>query len=725
MKTKKNIKIGINAMQIAIPSPNDIKKWAERKLPDGKYRILSSNNKIIGEVTSSQTVNYKTLKPEKGGLFCERIFGPVNDFECSCGNKKIQSEQYFCSKCGVEFISSKIRRESLGYIELSLPVTHIWFLRGRPSHMSILLDIPKKKLEALTYCTDIILTPSKTFNTIKNTKYSKYFYLISKNTSSWESSTIGQAELKWFFSYIQDKREFAQPINDVNDDFWFWRYQKLVQDSFQNETNNHLGAKGLHNFLKNLNLFFLEKEIRQQVFFLNEDLKDLENESSILYTKKYILQTREQYNLKKFFTRQFQLLTKIKLKKIRRLKLIQQFRKNKTRPEWMILSILPVLPPDLRPIIKLENDQVAVSDLNKLYQKVLYRNKRVKRYSLRKLEFDDFLFQYAQRLLQESVDALIDNGKGGSDPICGLNDRPLKSLSDMLKGKKGRFRQNLLGKRVDYSGRSVIVVDPTLQLHQCGLPKELAIELFQPFLIKFLLKKKVRTIVGAKKFLQTENNYILKILEEIMESHPILLNRAPTLHRMSFQAFQPKLIDGRAILLHPLVCTAFNADFDGDQMAVHIPLSFEARAESWALMWSRNNLLSPATGEANILPSQDMILGCYYLTTKNLKLKTIKSHFFSQINDAVLFYLVHNQSIHTNLWIQWNNKMETLNKKEKIFEIQVTKNGYFFILYADFLVNYNNTKKPINKYIRTTFGRLIFNTLINNNFSYDSRKNFF
>jgi len=715
MKTKKNIKIGINGMQIAIPSPNEIKKWAERKLPDGKYRILSSNNKIIGEVTSSQTVNYKTLKPEKGGLFCERIFGPINDFECSCGNKKIQSEQYFCSKCGVEFISSKIRRESLGYIELSLPVTHIWFLRGRPSHISILLDIPKKKLEALTYCTDIILTPSKKLNTIKNIKYSKYLYFLSKNTSSWESSTIGQAEFKWFFLYIQDKKLIT------NDEYYYWRYKSVGESLSTNLTKKYLGAKGIQNFLKKLNLFFLEKEIRHQVFFLNEDLKDLEKESSILYSKKYILQTREQYNLKKFFTRQFQLLTKIKLKKIRRLKLIQQFRKNKTRPEWMILSILPVLPPDLRPIIKLENEQVAVSDLNKLYQKVLYRNKRVKRYSLRKLEFDDFLFQYAQRLLQESVDALIDNGKGGSDPICGLNDRPLKSLSDMLKGKKGRFRQNLLGKRVDYSGRSVIVVDPTLQLHQCGLPKELAIELFQPFLIKILLKKKVRTIVGAKKFLQTENNYIFKILEEIMENHPILLNRAPTLHRMSFQAFQPKLIDGRAILLHPLVCTAFNADFDGDQMAIHIPLSFEARAESWALMWSRNNLLSPATGEANILPSQDMILGCYYLTTKNLKLKNIKTNFFSTSNEAFLFYLIHNQSIHANIWIRWSKKMETLNKKEKIFEIQLAKNGCFFILYADFLINYNNKKKPINKYIRTTFGRLIFNTIINNNFSYDSR----
>jgi DNA-directed RNA polymerase subunit beta' len=715
MKTKKNIKTGINAMQIAIPSPNEIKKWAERKLPDGKYRILSSNNKIIGEVTSSQTVNYKTLKPEKGGLFCERIFGPINDFECSCGNKKIQSEQYFCSKCGVEFISSKIRRESLGYIELSLPVTHIWFLRGRPSHISILLDIPKKKLEALTYCTDIILTPSKNLNTIKHINYSKYLYFLSENTSSWESSTIGQAELNWFFSYIYDKEDSL-----FNDSF-YWRYQSLVENPSKNSTNKYLGGKGIYNFLKKLNLFFLEKEIRQQVFFLNEDLKDLEKESSILYSKKYILQTREQYNLKKFFTRQFQLLTKIKLKKIRRLKLIQQFRKNKTRPEWMILSILPVLPPDLRPIIKLENEQVAVSDLNKLYQKVLYRNKRVKRYSLRKLEFDDFLFQYAQRLLQESVDALIDNGKGGSDPICGLNDRPLKSLSDMLKGKKGRFRQNLLGKRVDYSGRSVIVVDPTLQLHQCGLPKELAIELFQPFLIKVLLKKKVRTIVGAKKFLQTENNYILKILEEIMESHPILLNRAPTLHRMSFQAFQPKLIDGRAILLHPLVCTAFNADFDGDQMAIHIPLSFEARAESWALMWSRNNLLSPATGEANILPSQDMILGCYYLTTKNLKLKNSKTNFFSTTNEAFLFHLLHNQSIHANLWIRWYEKMETLNRKEKIFEIQLSTNGSFYILYADFLVNYNNKKTPITKYIRTTFGRLVFNTIINNNFSYDSQ----
>lgn len=716
MKTKRKIKIGINSMQIGIPSPNEIKKWAERKLPDGKYRILSSNNKIIGEVTSSQTVNYKTLKPEKGGLFCERIFGPISDFECSCGNKKIQSEQYFCSKCGVEFISSKIRRESLGYIELSLPVTHIWYLKSRPCHISLLLDIPKKKLEALAYCTDLISTNTEIVNFFKNKKQTNFSYLICETTSSWESSTIGQAELKWFSSYSTTKET-------IDTDVLIYRYKSAYNSI--NKKKDYLGAESIEIFLKKLNLFFLEKEIRQQIFFLNEDLKDLENESEILYTNKYILQTKEQHTLKKFFTRQFQLLTKTKTKKIRRLKIIQQFRKNNTRPEWMILSILPVLPPDLRPIIKLDNDQVAVSDLNKLYQKVLYRNKRVKRYSLRKLQFDDFLFQYAQRLLQEAVDALIDNGKGGTEPICGLNDRPLKSLSDMLKGKKGRFRQNLLGKRVDYSGRSVIVVDPTLKLHQCGLPKELAIELFQPFLIKFLLQKEVRTIVGAKKFLQTENNYILKILEQIMETHPILLNRAPTLHRMSFQAFQPKLIDGRAILLHPLVCTAFNADFDGDQMAVHIPLSFEARAEAWSLMWSRNNLLSPANGEINILPSQDMILGCYYLTTKNLKLKYIETHFFNTINEAISYFLISQNSIHANLWLRWNKKYETLKKREKIFELQLQKNGYFILIYSDFFITFNNTLKQQNKYIRTTFGRLIFNSTINNNFFYDSKRNFF
>lgn len=716
MKTTKKIKIGINSMQIGIPAPDEIKKWAERKLPDGKYRILSSNNKIIGEVTSSQTVNYKTLKPEKGGLFCERIFGPINDFECSCGNKKIQSEQYFCSKCGVEFISSNIRRESLGYIELSLPVTHLWYLKSRPCHISLLLDIPKKKLEALAYCTDLLSTNTENEKILKNTQQNTFCYLICKNTSSWESSTIGQAELKWFSSYSTMKEK-------IDKDIFLYRY-KSSYNSISKKSSS-LGAKSIKFFLNQLNLFFLEKEIRQQIFFLNEDLKDLESESKILYNNKYILQTKEQHTLKKFFTRQFQLVTRTKTKKIRRLKIIQQFRKNNTRPEWMILSILPVLPPDLRPIIKLENDQVAVSDLNKLYQKVLYRNKRVKRYSLRKLQFDDFLFQYAQRLLQEAVDALIDNGKGGTEPICGLNDRPLKSLSDMLKGKKGRFRQNLLGKRVDYSGRSVIVVDPTLKLHQCGLPKELAIELFQPFLIKFLLQKEVRTIVGAKKFLQTENNYILKILEQIMETHPILLNRAPTLHRMSFQAFQPKLIDGRAILLHPLVCTAFNADFDGDQMAVHIPLSFEARAETWALMWSRNNLLSPANGEINILPSQDMILGCYYLTTRNIKLKYIKPYIFNTINEAISYFFMRQKSIHVNLWLRWNKKYETLKKREKIFELQIQKNGYFFVIYSDFFIIFNNNLKQQNKYIRTTFGRLIFNSTINNNFFYDAKRNFF
>jgi DNA-directed RNA polymerase subunit beta' len=375
-----------------------------------------------------------------------------------------------------------------------------------------------------------------------------------------------------------------------------------------------------------------------------------------------------------------------------------------------------VLPPDLRPIIQLSGDQVAVSDLNKFYQKILYRNKRFEWLSTKNIYEYLGLFQYEQRLFQEAVDGLIDNGKGGSEPITAQNERPLKSLSDILKGKKGRFRQNLLGKRVDYSGRSVIVVDPTLKLHQCGLPKEMAIELFQPFLIKTLMKKKkVRTIAGAKRILQKQNSFVLKLLDEIMETHPVLLNRAPTLHRMGFQAFQPRLIEGRAILLHPLVCSAYNADFDGDQMGVHIPLSFEARAEAWTLLWSRNNLLSPATGQPSILPSQDMILGSFFLTTKNLKNKIKLSTCFTTFHEATNFYLLENKSLHSTLWLQWNSKIETLKEKEKILELQINSNGTFFCTFFEFQQIFDKKIVQKQKKLRTTFGRIFFNQLINEN----------
>jgi len=690
-KIKKKKKISFESIRIGLASPEEIKKWAERKLPNGK---------IIGEVQNSQTVNYKTLRPEKEGLFCEKIFGPIVDFECICGKKQIYLNQKFCPECDVEFISSKIRRYRLGYINLLRPVTHVWFVRGRPNFFSILLNMPKKKLEAIAYCTDLFTnifydfkhsrTERKRRYTIIYSKEKKmffelsekyatdFFYSLSKKTSTWELSIYGEWEWFCFARFLS-----SLPLQTQKKDIFISKYKKKL---FIKKTNRgNFGADGIKKLLLELNLGLLEKELRNQLFCLQDDIKDLQKEFRKLLKRGYILSLEEQKDLKKFFVRELRKLFKIRLKKIRRFKIIKQFRSTETRPEWLLLKNLPVLPPDLRPIIQLSSDQVAISDLNKFYQKILYRKKRFEWLASKNIYEYLGLFQYEQRLFQEAVDGLIDNGKGGSEPITAQNERPLKSLSDILKGKKGRFRQNLLGKRVDYSGRSVIVVDPTLKLHQCGLPEEMAMELFQPFLIKTLInEKKVKTIAGAKRILQKKSSFVLKLLNEIIETHPVLLNRAPTLHRMGFQAFQPKLIEGKAILLHPLVCSAYNADFDGDQMGVHIPLSFEARSEAWALLWSRNNLLSPATGQPSILPSQDMILGLFYLTTKNLKNKTKVSIAFNNFNEALNYYFLEKKSLHSVLWFEWNSKIETLKKKEKFIELQIHSKGNYICTFFEF-----------------------------------------
>jgi DNA-directed RNA polymerase subunit beta' len=470
-----------------------------------------------------------------------------------------------------------------------------------------------------------------------------------------------------------------------------------------------LGAEAIYNLLSNLDFPSLDRELRIQLFFINEDLNDLETELKNLENQGYILFDKEQQQLKKFLFRQLQLLIYRRAKKLRRLKLVRHFRRTKARAEWMVLSIIPVLPPDLRPIIQLDGDQVAVSDLNKLYQKVLFRNNRIKKQSSSKSDES----KYAQRLLQEAVDALIENGKAGSDPICAANERPLKSLSDMLKGKKGRFRQNLLGKRVDYSGRSVIVVGPNLKLHECGLPKELAIELFQPFLIRRLMCNKiVRTIVGAKRIIQKKDPIIWRILEQVLQNHPVLLNRAPTLHRVGIQAFQPKLVEGRAILLHPLVCSAFNADFDGDQMAVHVPLCFEARAEAWMLMWSRNNLLSTATGQPLVIPSQDMVLGCYYLTTDNFKKQKGTGNHFQTMGEVLKNYNQDRLKVHSPIWIKWDGKLETNIDTENPIEIQLRKFGNYTKIYFQYRQDFDEYGTKKIQYIRTTPGRTLLNSII-------------
>ncbi|PIV80876.1 DNA-directed RNA polymerase subunit beta' [bacterium CG17_big_fil_post_rev_8_21_14_2_50_64_8] len=498
-----------NAIMIQLASPDKIREWS------------------YGEVTKPETINYRTFKPEKDGLFCERIFGPVKDWECNCGKyKRIRFRGMVCDKCGVEVTQSKVRRERLGHIELAVPIVHIWFFKGLPSRMGQLLAMKVKDLERILYYeSSVILDP-------------------------------GNTELQ---------------IGDVISDEEWWDLKEEHPDW---ECTMEMGANAVRTLLRNLNLDELDRELRAQV-----------KEETSVQRKKSVL---------------------------KRLKIIDAFRNSDNMPEWMILDCLPVLPPDLRPLVPLDGGRFATSDLNDLYRRVINRNNRLKK--LIEIKAPGVILRNEKRMLQEAVDALFDNGRR-SRAVKGQGNRPLKSLSDMIKGKKGRFRQNLLGKRVDYSGRSVIVVGPELKLYQCGLPKSMALELFKPFIIRKLEEKGyVQTVKSAKKLVEQERPEVWDILEEIIKDHPVLLNRAPTLHRLGIQAFEPVLIEGKAIRIHPLVCTAFNADFDGDQMAVHLPLGYEAQLEARLLMLSPLNILSPASGEPVASPSQDMVLGCYYLT---------------------------------------------------------------------------------------------------------------
>ena len=496
-------------IKISIASPEQIRSWS------------------YGEVKKPETINYRTFKPERDGLFCARIFGPVKDYECLCGKyKRMKYRGVVCEKCGVEVTLSKVRRERMGHIELAAPVAHIWFLKSLPSRIALITDIPMKSLERVLY----------------------------------------------FESYIVIEPGLT-PLS-VNELLSEEQYQEAIDEYGEDSFRAGIGAEALKEILSQIDLEAERKAIR-------EELKDSSSEAK-------------------------------RKKLIKRLKIIEAFIDSNTNPEWMILDVLPVIPPELRPLVPLDGGRFATSDLNDLYRRVINRNNRLKR--LIELHAPDIIIRNEKRMLQESVDALFDNGRRAR-AITGTNKRPLKSLSDMLKGKQGRFRQNLLGKRVDYSGRSVITVGPELKLHQCGLPKKMALELFKPFVYaKLELYGHATTIKAAKRMVEKERPEVWDILEEVIREHPVLLNRAPTLHRLGIQAFEPVLVEGKAIHLHPLVCTAFNADFDGDQMAVHVPLSVEAQLEARVLMMSTNNILSPASGKPIVVPSQDMVLGIYYLT---------------------------------------------------------------------------------------------------------------
>src|SRR5213082_1294045 len=504
-----------DAIKTGLASPEKIRSWS------------------YGEVKKPETINYRTFKPERDGLFCAKIFGPVKDYECLCGKyKRLKHRGVICEKCGVEVTLSKVRRERMGHIELAWPVAHIWFLKSLPSRLGMVLDMTLRDIERALYFEAYVVTEP------------------------------GMTPLNRGQLLTED--DFLAKVEQYGDDF-----------------SASMGAEGIRELLKSL-------EVNTEIDKLRKELETTGSDT--------------------------------KIKKIaKRLKVLEAFHKSGIKPEWMILEVLPVLPPDLRPLVPLDGGRFATSDLNDLYRRVINRNNRLRR--LLELNAPDIIVRNEKRMLQEAVDALLDNGRRGR-AITGTNKRPLKSLADMIKGKQGRFRQNLLGKRVDYSGRSVIVVGPQLRLHQCGLPKKMALELFKPFIFqKLQLRGEASTIKAAKRLVEREGAEVWDILEEVIREHPVLLNRAPTLHRLGIQAFEPLLVEGKAIQLHPLVCGAFNADFDGDQMAVHVPLSLEAQLEARALMMSSNNILSPANGDPIIVPSQDVVLGLYYMTRERIGAK--------------------------------------------------------------------------------------------------------
>lgn len=520
-------------IRISVASPERILKWS------------------YGEVSKPETINYRTLKPERDGLFCERIFGPTKDWECYCGKyKRVRHKGIICERCGVEVTDSKVRRHRMGHIKLAAPVSHIWFLKGIPSYLGLLLDMTLKDLEQVIYFNSyVVIDPA-------DSEFKK-FQLLSEE-----------------------------------------EYEDFMMEHEDSALKVGIGAEAIKELLGEIVLEETAAKIRDELSAAGGSVQR-------------------------------------KAKLIKRLRTIESMIASNTEPTWLIMDVLPVTPPDLRPMVQLDGGRFATSDLNDLYRRVINRNNRLQR--LLEMGAPEIIVRNEKRMLQEAVDALIDNGRRGRT-VVGPNNRPLKSLSNIIEGKQGRFRQNLLGKRVDYSGRSVIVVGPQLSLNQCGLPKEMAIELFKPFVVNKLIERRhVQNIKSAKKKIERSDPVVWDILEEVIEGHPVMLNRAPTLHRLGIQAFEPKLVEGRAIQLHPLVCTAFNADFDGDQMAVHVPLSIEAQTEARMLMLATNNILAPATGKPIITPSQDMVLGMYYLTLMKENISD-KTHYFYNYEDAISAY---------------------------------------------------------------------------------------
>ena len=680
-------------IKIKLASPFRILQWANRKLPNGQF---------VGEVQKSETINYRTFKPEMDGLFCERIFGPSKSLECACGKyKRVRYEGLICERCGVELTESRVRRHRMGYINLIYPVTHVWYINSRPNFMALLLEVEEyEKQLNTTYtlhsekckkCEGLKLTTSTIVDLwderIKRIKLASLAYFIAEDEISfyglhWDLQQYRRSRELGYSAY--PLKPYPKPQN---------RRYNTPKYLLRTTPNFLIGAPLIKRELEKLNL---KSEIFRMRSFILVCTKVLNKEKPIYEDESRWFRKWEQ-----------QRLYKIREQSIKRIRILENLIGTGSSPAWMILTILPVIPPALRPMIQLEGGRFATSDLNELYRRIITRNNRL----LRLLEIDapQLIIRNEKRLLQEAVDTLIDNGKRGKIALS-ANNRPLKSLSDIIKGKHGRFRQNLLGKRVDYSGRSVIVVGPSLKLNQCGLPYEMAVELFQPFIIRELINQGLASNMKiAKNLIQQNESIIDTVLEKVIKNHPIFLNRAPTLHRLGIQAFEPVLVQGRAIKLHPLVCSAFNADFDGDQMAVHIPLSLEAQAECYMLMLAPYNFLSPANGDPIIMPSQDMVLGCYYLTLNNVKGLLGSNHYFANLNDVILAYNENKIELHSSIWVRVSEKNYFRTKLIKTLELP---DSTVLEYYENEQIRQTKDGEIIVQYLQMTTGRAILNYIV-------------
>nr|YP_010533141.1 RNA polymerase beta' subunit [Pritchardia pacifica]UXX44053.1 RNA polymerase beta' subunit [Pritchardia pacifica] len=654
-------------LRIGSVSPQQIRAWANKILPNGE---------IVGEVTKPYTFHYKTNKPEKDGLFCERIFGPIKSRICACGNYRViraeKEDPKFCEQCGVEFVDSRIRRYQMGYIKLACPVTHVWYLKRLPSYIANLLDKPLKELEGLVYCDFSFARP------------------ISKKPTF--------LRLRGSFEYEIQSRKYSIPLFFTTQGFETFRNREIST-----------GAGAIREQLS-------DSDLRIIIDNSLVEWKELGDEGS----------TGNEWEDRKIRRRKDFL--------VRRMELAKHFIRTNVEPEWMVLCLLPVLPPELRPIIQTDGGKLMSSDINELYRRVIYRNNTLTDLLATSRSTPGELVMCQEKLVQEAVDTLLDNGIRGQ-PMRDGHNKVYKSFSDVIEGKEGRFRETLLGKRVDYSGRSVIVVGPSLSLHQCGLPREIAIELFQTFLIRGLIRQHVASNIGiAKSQIREKEPIVWEILQEVMRGHPVLLNRAPTLHRLGIQAFQPILVEGRAICLHPLVCKGFNADFDGDQMAVHVPLSLEAQAEARLLMFSHINLLSPAIGDPISVPTQDMLIGLYVLTIRNrrgicanrhntynrgnyqnntvdnndYKYTKEKELYFCSSYDVLGAYRQKRISLDSPLWLRWRLDQRVIGSREVSIELQYESLGTYHEIYEHYLI-VGSVKKEIHCiYIRTTLGHISF-----------------